>query len=315
MDSTVNFWQIAVDLIIACVIVGIVVAGARATISYVNSSTASLEEQSAEYAESDVRALAKRSVTGADVINTVRKYKQEYSFLIETSTGSREISVNSPFVNSPDGEGYVNPDNWFDCEIEENLNGNVVRLTFTERGELNTVDATSVTSVKQLIVETINSPSITLDSTWEEIQEFLESNVIDAGTRENLVAAIPNGTGSDTWEELVSKAVIALGELQSGVQYSDSGSTGVRKGTVSRKSNSILAEVPKVLLVSTYNDSEYLYCDGSWYQVVISGTRSVYVFGQWYEVSLADVSDKFALSGSTFSNMTEMAISYQYTVE
>lgn len=316
MSGATAPFRLSTSMIFDCIVIMIMFGALYLVGNYIATSKASLVEQQQEYQDSDIKSLTGKTVSGADVANTIRKYKQDFNFNLETRSGNRVITVNDPFVNEADGVGYVPVDSWFDCEITQNLSGNITSVTFKERGEpLNVTDVTDTTEMKQLIVSIINNPNISMSSTWADIQEYLENNLIDDNTRSALLSAIPSSSEDDSWSELVDKIITTVGDLQSQQTVTGAGTQEVKKGTVSRNSYVDLPINPEVLLITTYGDEEYLFCAGDWYQVVNNSEQRVYVFNCWYAVQEVDVSDKFNLEGTRLFNLTSMAISYQYLVE
>lgn len=164
-NSSISFWKIAVTILLAAILIGVVFLIARQGKSVVNEkleviNTALSENQSDGYSMyenttisgHEVLSLIKKAVERDDciAIRVITGMNQvgtdtdgiDYNYTLAESTNGVKITE----ISSPDSqpqanqqgkvneEGYVNPYGIFRCEVKRDANGITVALVLTQIG-------------------------------------------------------------------------------------------------------------------------------------------------------------------------------------
>jgi len=162
-NSSISFWKIAVTILLAAILIGVVFLIARQGKSVVNEKLevinhAISENQSDGYliyentkiSGNEVMSVIKKAVDNKDsvCIRVITGMNQtsnsskwtDYNYKGEETTGSFQITPISAAVNKPipnaegrvTDENYVNPTGMFQCEVKRDANGTLVALIFTQ---------------------------------------------------------------------------------------------------------------------------------------------------------------------------------------
>lgn len=162
-NSSISFWKIAVTILLAALLIGVVFLIARQGKTVVNDkleviSNAIAENQSDGYliyentkvSGNEVLEVIKKAVEKKDCIsirvitgiNIANKNSKgtDYNYTLEESSDGIQITQISPAVSKPvsnaqglvTDENYVNPTGRFRCEVRKDANGVVVALIFTQ---------------------------------------------------------------------------------------------------------------------------------------------------------------------------------------
>lgn len=162
-NSSISFWKIAVAILLAAILIGVVFLIARQGKSVVNEKLEVInhtlsENQSDGYliyentkvSGNEVLSVIKKAVTNKDYvcirvitgINQVNNNLKgtDYNCKGEENAGGFQITqISSPVSQPvPNAEGkitddnYVNPSGMFRCEVKRDANGTLVALVFTQ---------------------------------------------------------------------------------------------------------------------------------------------------------------------------------------
>lgn len=168
MKNSTKALIIAVDIIIACLLISLLYRNYSLSAQLANMDAQKLNEAKSGYLISDIASLEGVSLKGTTVINAVKKYKDDMTVRIVTTAGQREYSEATPFINvvaageigmngqvSQKGETVIDPDGIFYCTHESNLNDAVTCLVFTQKGAMvtqNGEDAWTAANIRQTLL-------------------------------------------------------------------------------------------------------------------------------------------------------------------
>lgn len=162
-NSSISFWKIAVTILLAAILIGVVFLIARQGKSVVNEKLEVISNAIAENQSDGYLMYENTKVTGNEVLEVIKKAVDrkdcicirvitgmnlsnknmkgtDYNYKFEEEADGMQITQISPAVNKPvpnaqeqvTNENYVNPAGRFRCEIKRDANGVVIALIFTQ---------------------------------------------------------------------------------------------------------------------------------------------------------------------------------------
>ncbi len=162
-NSSIGFWKIAVTVLLAAVLIGMVFLIARQGKSVVNEKLDVINRAISENQSDGYLIYENTRVSGNEVLNVISKAVKnkdclcirvvtgvnkannnlsgtDYNYKGEEKTGSFQITEMSEQVSVPipnaegniTNENYVNPSGMFQCEAKRDANGILVALIFTQ---------------------------------------------------------------------------------------------------------------------------------------------------------------------------------------
>lgn len=162
-NSSISFWKIAVTILLAAILIGIVFLIARQGKSIVNEKLEVISNAISENQSDGYLIYEDAKVSGHEVLAVINKAvdKKEcvsirvitgmnqsnknlngtdYNYKYEETLNGVQITPLSQAINKPSpnaderitDENYVNPAGRFHCEVKRDANGMVVALIFTQ---------------------------------------------------------------------------------------------------------------------------------------------------------------------------------------
>lgn len=162
-NSSIGFWKIAVTILLAAILIGIVFLIARQGKSIVNEKLEVISNAISENQSDGYLIYEDTKVSGTEVLSVIKKAvdKKEsisirvvtgmnqmnknmngtdYNYKYEETSNGVQITPLSPAINKPSAnaeerttdENYINPAGRFYCEVKCDANGMVVALIFTQ---------------------------------------------------------------------------------------------------------------------------------------------------------------------------------------
>jgi len=162
-NSSISFWKIAVTILLAAILIGVVFLIARQGKSVVNEKLEVISNAITENQSDGYLMYENTKVTGNEVLEVIKKAVDrkdcicirvitgmnlsnknlkgtDYNYSFEEGADGIQITQISPAVNKPvpnaqeqvTNENYVNPSGRFRCEIKRDANGVVIALIFTQ---------------------------------------------------------------------------------------------------------------------------------------------------------------------------------------
>lgn len=104
-----------------------------------NTFVNNLNEKEKDYREYNIAKYDSEILTGAEVINIIRKYQNDLEVTIATNAGSRVFTKNNSFniyENIPTGSFYIEPYDDYIGLVGRDANGKIDKLKFKLRREL-----------------------------------------------------------------------------------------------------------------------------------------------------------------------------------
>ncbi len=162
-NSSISFWKIAVAILLAAILIGMVFLIARQGKSVVNEKLEVINHAITENQSDGYLIYENTKVSGNEVLNVIEKAVDSNDYICirvvtgmnkannnlkgtdynfkgeETVNGFQITQISSP-VNCPEpnasgnviNENYVNPSGTFFCEVKRDANGMLVALLFTQ---------------------------------------------------------------------------------------------------------------------------------------------------------------------------------------
>lgn len=162
-NSSISFWKIAVTILLAAILIGVVFLIARQGKSVVNEKLEAINHTLAENQSDGYLIYENTRISGNEVMSVIKKAVEnkdplcirvitgmnqanstpkgiDYNFKGEETTNGFQITPISSAVNKPlanaegriTDENYVNPSGMFQCEVKRDANGTLVALIFTQ---------------------------------------------------------------------------------------------------------------------------------------------------------------------------------------
>ena len=162
-NSSISFWKIAVAILLAAILIGMVFLIARQGKSVVNEKLEVINHAITENQSDGYLIYENTKVSGNEVLNVIKKAVDnndyicirvvtgmnkannnlkgtDYNFKGEETANGFQITQISSAVNCPEpnaqgnvvNENYVNPSGTFCCEVKRDANGMLVALLFTQ---------------------------------------------------------------------------------------------------------------------------------------------------------------------------------------
>lgn len=162
-NSSIGFWKIAVAVLLAAVLIGMVFLIARQGKSVVNEKLDVINRAISENQSDGYLIYENTRVSGSEVLNVIKKAVgnkdcicirvvtgvnqannnlngTDYNYKGEENAGGFQITkLSDPaMIPVPNAEGnithdnYVNPSGMFQCEAKRDANGTLVALIFTQ---------------------------------------------------------------------------------------------------------------------------------------------------------------------------------------
>ena len=162
-NSSISFWKIAVTILLAAILIGVVFLIARQGKSVVNEKLEAINHTLAENQSDGYLIYENTRVSGNEVMSVIKKAVDnkdplcirvitgmnqanntskgtDYNYKGEETTSGFQITPISSAVNKPlanaegrtTDENYVNPSGMFRCEVKRDANGTLVALIFTQ---------------------------------------------------------------------------------------------------------------------------------------------------------------------------------------
>jgi len=162
-NSSISFWKIAVAILLAAILIGVVFLIARQGKSVVNEKLEVISHTISENQKDGYLIYENTKVSGSEVLNVIKKAVNnkdsvcirvitgvnkvnnnlkgtDYNFNGEEKTTGFHITAMDAPVNQPvpnvagntTDDNYVNPFGMFQCEVKRDANGTLVALIFTQ---------------------------------------------------------------------------------------------------------------------------------------------------------------------------------------
>lgn len=265
MKEGLEILKMAVSVLLTVALISIAIYVFQNSKDAVTTGVGNMNETTKEWDESDMALLSSAELTGSEVANLIRKHMGAISVQVETVAGGNSTydSIN-PFINAKGSTTYVNPTSIFSCKVNRNANGVVSGLSFTEQSSALVTEVNTQEDAKRLLVERLGG-IIRLTDTWDTVAEKLQSEIYTDG-KTMLKNAL--GSSSDSWGELVKKAVERINSLEAKLDQANNESLVVpyADGTVLAGESVELGFVPATLiLMRGPNDEVQIYRNGSWF--------------------------------------------------
>jgi len=162
-NSSISFWKMAVAILLAAILIGVIFLIARQGKSVVNEKLEVINHAISENQSDGYLIYENTKVSGNEVLNVIKKAVDnkdyvcirvitgmnkannnlkgtDYNCKGEESANGFQITQISSAVNCPTpnaeekviDENYVNPSGTFRCEVKRDANGTLVALVFTQ---------------------------------------------------------------------------------------------------------------------------------------------------------------------------------------
>jgi len=162
-NSSISFWKIAVAILLAAILIGVVFLIARQGKSVVNEKLEVISHTLSENQSDGYLIYENTKVSGNEVLNVIKRaVNNKDSVCIRVITGMNKVKnnvkgtdynfsgeedktgfwikpidapVNQPTANAAGNitdDNYVNPSGMFQCEVKRDANGTLVALIFIQ---------------------------------------------------------------------------------------------------------------------------------------------------------------------------------------
>lgn len=139
-EGTTKFLYMAVEILVACIVIGFLMQMAWSASKIGQSSAGQLESFNKELMESEITKYDGLVVSGSDVVNFLKKYLNDYSGLekgpftiviVNTSNSTSHVN-NEKIANTIDftSNYYIKPTGKFLGSVEKNKNGVITIIKF-----------------------------------------------------------------------------------------------------------------------------------------------------------------------------------------
>ena len=139
MENSLKMLTISAGIFITCVIISFSMLVMHKGMNLGNTFVNNLNEKEKDYREYNIAKYDSEILTGAEVINIIRKYQNDLEVTIATNAGSRVFTKNNSFniyENIPTGSFYIEPYDDYIGLVGRDANGKIDKLKFKLRREL-----------------------------------------------------------------------------------------------------------------------------------------------------------------------------------
>lgn len=233
----------------------------------VGANQEALTDATVEWGNADMQSLVATERTGTEVLNAIRKYKNEYAVKVVTNLSGeagKTYTAADAVVNDEGSVNYIKPLALFHCELITNANGVVTTIVFTENVETIVEDSniTTPAEAKQYLVNELDGV-ISMSDSWSDIASQLKSTNDQSAKR--VLAGAVDGNLSDSWYDLASKSATRISELETAVSVlNENASTQHVAGSLYGGSSVELDFTPSLIVVWDSHNNMQMYKDSVW---------------------------------------------------
>lgn len=233
----------------------------------VGANQEALTDATVEWGNADMQSLVATERTGTEVLNAIRKYKNEYAVKVVTNLSGeagKTYTAADAVVNDEGSVYYIKPQTLFHCELITNANGVVTTIVFTENVETIVEDSSITTpaEAKQYLVNELDGV-ISMSDSWSDIASRLKSTNDQSAKR--VLAGAVDGNLSDSWYDLASKSATRISELETTVSVlNENASTQHVTGSLYGGSSVELDFTPSLIVVWDSHNNMQMYKDSVW---------------------------------------------------
>lgn len=271
MKQALKVIEIAVSVLVVCVLIALAISGQRYARSMATASNELLLEEKNAFLQSDLTTLEGTALPGSTVISAVKKYQNKLPVKVVTVRGGNSTySKNNLLMNTNSSDvNYIRVDGSFMCTHEENLNGVITQLNFVEQGvAAGAVDVTNIDDAKTMLIQSLVGISgVSGDQNWQELTDRVRYE-LSVYSKTQLASALgARYSDTDTWDTLSVAATDRIRELESQIATDESNAHDAQEVVCLSMASCALSFNPEVVVVTEQESTKkYFFQGGKWYE-------------------------------------------------